>query len=174
MDALIKRMSPNAPSRSAELIRRTRRGGYQIQIFEAYFSQIRIALRPLTVTLTDFGSWTMTPMRDDHLKGPALSIVIPRIPITMTMDEFLEEFCLNNAACYLESSNSILRDGVRSATRLSRHMTSGSGTSWVPSSTVRLDVSKALGEAILSQGTIVYQFHSIAVCRYIPLTRTCF
>ena len=65
MDAFIKRMSPDAPARSVELIRRTRRGGYQIQIFEAYFSQIRAALRPLTVTLTDFGSWTMTPMQDE-------------------------------------------------------------------------------------------------------------
>ena len=109
MDAFIKRMSPNAPARSVELIYRTRRGVYQIQIFEAYFSQIRAALRPLTVTLTDFGSWTMTPMRDDHLKGPTILIVIPRIPITMTMDEFLEEFRLNNTAHYPESSNSILR-----------------------------------------------------------------
>ena len=174
MHAFIKRMSPNAPTRSVELIRRTRRGGYQIQIFEAYFSQIRAALSPLTVTLTDFGSWTMTPTRDDHLKGPTVSIAIPRIPITMTMDEFLEEFRLNNAARYPESSNSILRDGVRSATRLSRRVTSESGRSWVPSSTVRLDVSKALGEAILSRGTIVFQFRSIAVRRYIPLTRTCF
>ena len=112
MDAFIKQMSPNAPGRLVELIRQTRRGGYQIQIFEAYFSQIRVALRPLTVTLTDFGSWTMTPTRDDHLKGATVLIVIPRIPITMTMDELLEEFRLNNAACYPKSSNSILRDGI--------------------------------------------------------------
>ena len=129
---------------------------------------------PLTVTLTDFGSCTMTPTRDDHLKGPTISIVIPRIPITMKMDEFLEELRLNNAARYPESRNSILHDGVRSATRLSHQVTSGSGRSWMPSSTVRFDVSKALGEAILSRGTIVFQFHSIAVSCYIPLTRTCF
>ena len=132
-------MIPNAPSHLVELIRRTRRGGYQIQIFEAYFSQIRATLRPLTVTLTDFGSWTMTPMRDDQLKGPTVSIAIPRIPITVTMDEFLEEFRLNNAARYPESRNSILvisRDGVQSAARLLHRVTSGSGRSWVSSSTM--------------------------------------
>ena len=120
MDAFSKQMSPNAPFCSVELICRTRRGEYKIQIFEAYFSQIRIALRPLTLTLTDFGSWTMAPMWDDHLKGPIILIAIPRIPITMTMDEFLEEFHLNNLGRYPESSNSILRDGVRCAMRLSR------------------------------------------------------
>ena len=174
MDAFIKRMSPDAPARSVELIRRTRRGAYQIQIFEAFFSRIRAALRPLTVTLPDFGSWTMTPTRDDHAQGPTVSIAIPRIPITMTMDEFLEEFRLNNAARYQESNSSILHDGVRSATRLSRRVTSASGKNWVPSSTVRLDVSKALGEAILSRGTIVFQFRSIAIRRYNPIIRTCF
>ena len=174
MDAYIKRMSPDAPARSVELIRRTRRGGYQIQIFEAYFSRIRAALRPLTVTLPDFGSWTMTPTRENHAQGLTVSIAIPRIPITMTMDEFLEEFRLNNAARYSESNSSILHDGVRSATRLSRRVTSTSGKNWVPSSTVRLDVSKALGEAILSRGTIVFQFRSIAVRQYSPMIRTCF
>ena len=92
----------------------------------------------------------------------------------MTMDEFLEEFRLNNAARYSESNSSILHDGVRSATRLSRRVTSTSGKNWVPSSTVRLDVSKALGEAILSRGTIVFQFRSIAVRQYSPMIRTCF
>ena len=116
----------------------------------------------------------MTLRRDDHLKGPTVSIVIPRIPITMTMHEFFEEFRLNNAARYLESNNSILSDGVQSATRLSHRVTSGSSRSWVPSSTMRLDVSKALGEAILSRGMIVFQFHSIVIRRYISLKRTCF
>ena len=89
-------------------------------------------------------------MRDDQLKGPTVLIAIARIPITMTMDEFLEEFHLNNVARYPKSNNSILHDGARSTMRLSHRVTSGSGRSWVPSSTVRLDVSKDLGEAILS------------------------
>ena len=42
----------------------------------------------------------------------------------MTMDEVLEECRLNNAARYPESSNSILCDGVRSAMRLLRRVTS--------------------------------------------------
>ena len=116
----------------------------------------------------------MTLMWDDHTQGPTLFIAIPRIPITMTMDESLEEFLLNNAAHYPKSNSSILHDGVRSATRLSQWVTSASSKNWLPSSTVRLDVSKALGEAILFQGTIVFQFHSIAICHYNPMIRTCF
>lgn len=74
----------------------------------------------------------------------------------MIMDEFFEEFRLNNAVRYLEFNSFIFYDGVRFVIRFSRRVMFISGKNWVSLSTVRFDVSKVLGEVIFFRGTIVF------------------
>ena len=174
VDAFLRRMGPDVPARVVELVRRTRRGGYQLQFFAGCFSRVQALLGSLTVMLSDFGSWTMTPTRAEHANGPTVSIVVQGVPVDVTKEEFLTEFRLSIASRLSASGAPTTSDEIRCASRLQRKITTASGKAWAPSRTVRVDVSQALGEAILSRGTIVYQFRSLPVCQFTPMTRTCF
>ena len=104
-----------------------------------------------------------------------MSIVVPGIPTEVTEEQFLHELHSNNEGRFSEFQGQAFRNGIHSATRLSRRVTSESGTgSWVPSRTMRLVVAKKVGEAILARGTLVLRFRSIPVRLYQPPIRTCF
>ena len=137
------------------------------------FSRVQSILGSSSVLLPHFGTWTPTPRRTDHAGGPTVSIVIQGIPADVTKDEFLTELRVSLAS-RLVASGDPSGDGIRSATRLQRRITTPSGKSWAPSRTVRVDVSQTLGEELLTRGTIVYQFRSLPVRRFTPMTRTCF
>lgn len=173
MDAHLRRLAEDIPARSVELVRRTRRGGYQVQFFAQCFPRVQSLLGSSSVMLPHFGTWTMTPRWTDPAGGPSVSIVVQGVPVDVTKEEFLAELRLGIAS-RLSVSGDPTCDGIRSASRLQRRITTSSGKAWAPSRTIRVDVSQALGEALLTRGTIVYQFRSLPVRRFTPMTRTCF
>ena len=44
-----------------ELVRRTRQGGYQVQLFLDFFPVIKASLQARSVNLPNFGRWKLAP-----------------------------------------------------------------------------------------------------------------
>ena len=175
LEGCIKEIWREAPTRIVELIWRTRRGGYQVQIFGQYFSQIEACLRERTISLPHFGDWTMTQTREGGPRGATLSLVVQGIPIEVTDEQFIRELHLGNEGRFSKFRGQAFRTAIHSVTRLSRRIPSATGNgSWAPSRTMRLVVAKNVGEAILARGTLVLCFRSVPVRLYHLPIRTCF
>ncbi len=163
------------PGRLIELVRRTRRGGYQVQFFSSYFIRAREALKDNDISLNTFGKWKVYQRPSQPSSRDMMSVVILRIPLSMSTSDFTEEFCSCNASRFSGFDSNSLRSTLHSVLRLSQRKVSSSGASaWVPSSSIRCIVDRKLGEALLAHGSLVVGFQSVDVRDYHPPVRICY
>ena len=155
-----------------ELVRRTRHGGYQIQVFQPFFAEVQTLLQARRLTISDFGDWRLAP---PSATAGSVSIVVGGVPLNCEEQAFKEEIALCNAARFQDAVDGRFEDSLLSVTRLPRRAHSATGPSrWVPSSSMRISVPRKLGTAILAHGSLVLGFRSVVVRPYSPPIRTCF
>ena len=175
LEHFLQRSYSDNQSRMIELVRRTKKGEYEVQFFGKNASRLREALGTRKIALPSFGSWSVGVAVGGGVLGPSISVVVPRVPLSMSSDEFIDELKVGNDGRFDGFHGADFQASIRSAFRLSRRMTDPSGSrQWTPSQSMRIVVSKALGEAMLARGSIVLQFRPVEVRPFHPLVRTCF
>ena len=171
----IRGHSPCASGRLIELVRRTRQGAYQVQFFPGFFTPAQETLREHDISLDSFGHWRLSRQSSGAPFHDTISVVISRIPLSMSTLDFEEEFAVCNGSRFSGFDSQSLRSALRSTTRLSRRTTDSSGSSsWIPSSSLRCNVDRKLGEALLAHGSLVIGFQLVDVRPYHPPVRFCF
>ena len=173
LDDYIRERHSSHDARCVELIRRTRRGGLQVQFCSNIFAHALEILGERDIPLDRFGVWRVS--RDSTRLSDLMSIVVSRVPMSMSPDDFTEELLLSNEARIPGFDSDLLRSSVHSISRLSRRQVDMSGTStWIPSLSLRCIVSRKLGEALLHLGSLVIGYRPVEVRVYHPPVRFCF
>ncbi len=174
LDHFIRQHFPTSAGRFVELVRRTRQGAFQVQFFADHFTRARGTLHEHDISLADLGVWKLC-RSSSRSSDDLLSVVVSRIPVSMSSDAFVEEFALSNGSRFSGFDSSSLRTSLRSVSRLPRRKVSGSGLSeWVPSSSLRCVLDRKLGETLLASGSLVIGFRYVKVRPYHPPDRFCF
>ena len=175
LEADLHRQMPDQSDRLVELVRRTRQGGYQVQLFADSFSAIKASLQAQSINLPNFGRWKLAPTSNSV---GSIALVVGGVPLNVDDQAFRDELVLCNATRFKISGagpSGDFGDAILSVTRLPRRVKAAEGApKWVPSSSMRVSVPRLLGEAILAHGSLVLGFRSVPVRLYTPPIRTCF
>ena len=166
-----------------EMLRRTSKGGYCVQLFPSFSVQAR-ALS--TLTLPDGTIWRCTPLRQSsniftsgdknsrpvHIRRD--SFIVTNVPDSIADSDLLQAFAASNAE-RLQLSPGILMARLQSAERLQRRLSYGpEAGKWVPSRSVRFQGEISLVSAILDSGHVVLDFQALEVRHYSFPSRHCF
>lgn len=166
-----------------EMLRRTSKGGYCVQLFPSCSDQAR-ALSSLT--LPDGTIWRCTPLSQssdifpsgDKNPRPATirrdSFIVTGVPDSIADPELLKAFADSNAQRF-RLSPGMLMARLKSAERLQRRLSRGpdAGT-WVPSHSVRFSGDTSLVTDVLNSGHVVLDFRALEVRPYSFPSRHCF
>ena len=175
LEEYIRAHLPCGPGRIVELVRRTRRGDYQVQFYPGVFVRASEGLKDCDISLESFGHWKLVSGRSRPSSADLISLVVSGIPLSMSKSEFETEFAACNGKRFGEFDVASLQTALHSSSRLPRREVPSSGTSqWVPSTSIRCVLQRKLGEMILEHGSLVIGYRSVPVRPYHAPARICF
>ena len=82
------------------------------------------------------------------------------------------DLAASNASRFEDVTRDLKAD-ILDVTRMNRCIQTPEGHRWVPSTSIRLRVTRALGEAMLDRGRVVLDYHLTEVYPYEPPVITC-
>lgn len=164
------------PHGAVDFVDRLSTGVYKVQLHNQMLPRACVALDASpTISLGPLGQWIRKETPPD-----TISLVFGGVPLAQSVQEVQEELVARNEGRFESPSNAAplptLATAVKSITRLNRRPPAGNGgnsPAWVPSTTMRIEVDRVVGECMLAKGHVVLGYRVVALRPYTPTPRRC-
>ena len=180
-EALAKAL-PHHHHVTLELVRRTAKGGYTIQVRPALASPVRQLSH---LQMANGEDWKCHPLQSDTSPTTNAAdngdkrfhrncFVIRGVRVDQPVDSIIHDIASSNAH-RLDMQPAALLSLIRSATRLQRRLSQGpqAGT-WSPAASIKITADPEIVAKFLSLGSVVFHLHSHEVAPFTSITPTCF